>query len=279
MALFSDFQDHNDTLVRKALGLTVAVADLTVAPLTTILAADGTLLSLPAGWRKLGRPSEDGLTWMRETEMSEIFGHGSASPVRSDIRRSTKRMSVTGMEARRVLSELSIGIDLSAVATTGTATSPEVTFDEPELPTYPYMRLLGIAHDTTGSGEMYVARLFHRAKVTEAGEDVWSDQDQAMVTPLTFTAFQDQTEGSGVRHFRAGPGFAEVRETEGWAAPSLPPLWTASTAYTLGTMVRLSGGAVLEVTTAGTSGTTEPVAPAAVGGTVTNGTVVFTRRS
>lgn len=56
-------------------------------------------------------------------------------------------------------------------------------------------------------------------------------------------------------------------------------LWTASTAYTLGTMVSLSGGEVLEVTTAGTSGTTEPAAPAAVGGTVTNGTVVFTRRS
>lgn len=58
-----------------------------------------------------------------------------------------------------------------------------------------------------------------------------------------------------------------------------PPLWTASTPYTLGTMVRLSGGQTLEVTTAGTSGTAEPVAPAAVGGTVVNGTVTFTRRS
>lgn len=63
-----------------------------------------------------------------------------------------------------------------------------------------------------------------------------------------------------------------------WADPATPPLWAASTAYALGAFVRLSGGATLEVTTAGTSGTTEPAAPAAVGGTVTNGTVTFTRR-
>lgn len=60
---------------------------------------------------------------------------------------------------------------------------------------------------------------------------------------------------------------------------TLGPLWKASTAYALGDFVTLSGGAVLEATTAGTSGTVEPVAPAEVGGTVVDGGVTWTRRS
>lgn len=55
--------------------------------------------------------------------------------------------------------------------------------------------------------------------------------------------------------------------------------WAASTAYTAGQFVELTGGERLEATTGGTSGTTEPTAPATVGGTVTDGTVTWTRRS
>lgn len=56
------------------------------------------------------------------------------------------------------------------------------------------------------------------------------------------------------------------------------PLWEASTAYTEGERVTLTGGEVLECTTAGTSDVTEPVAPA-VSGTVIDGTVTWTRVS
>lgn len=85
----------------------------------------------------------------------------------------------------------------------------------------------------------------------------------------------------------AGPGWQEVSvtltgrgERKTIFNPSTPTtLFAVSTAYALGAFVRLSGGAVLEVTTAGTSGTVEPAAPAAIGGTVVSGTVTFTRRS
>lgn len=58
-----------------------------------------------------------------------------------------------------------------------------------------------------------------------------------------------------------------------------PPLWAASTAYSLGDFVTLSTGETLEATTAGTSGTAEPVAPSTVGGTVVDGGVTWTRRT
>lgn len=57
-----------------------------------------------------------------------------------------------------------------------------------------------------------------------------------------------------------------------------PPAWSATTAYALGNRVTLGAG-VVEATSAGTSGSTAPTLPAAVGGTVTDGTVTWTRRS
>lgn len=56
--------------------------------------------------------------------------------------------------------------------------------------------------------------------------------------------------------------------------------WATSTAYTKGQWIKLSGGEVLECTTAGTShGSTEPAAPGSLGGTVSDGTVTWTLRS
>jgi len=55
-----------------------------------------------------------------------------------------------------------------------------------------------------------------------------------------------------------------------------PSDWVTATAYDVGDYARLTGGEIVECTTAGTSGASEPTAPA-VGGTVTDGTAVWTR--
>lgn len=52
--------------------------------------------------------------------------------------------------------------------------------------------------------------------------------------------------------------------------------WEATTTYAVGAKVVLTGDEALEVTTAGTTGASEPTAPA-LGETVTDGTVVWTR--
>ena len=63
------------------------------------------------------------------------------------------------------------------------------------------------------------------------------------------------------------------------AYPNTYPAWVKTTAYVLGDKVILADGEVLEVTTAGTSGSTAPVAPEDIGDSVTDGTVVWNRIS
>jgi len=60
-----------------------------------------------------------------------------------------------------------------------------------------------------------------------------------------------------------------------------PGAWQASTAYSLGDVVRPTtrNGYVYECTTAGTSDAAEPTWPTTVGNTVTDGTVVWTCRA
>lgn len=65
-----------------------------------------------------------------------------------------------------------------------------------------------------------------------------------------------------------------------WVIPpasAVIPDWAAETAYTVGAVVKLSGGAVLEATVAGTSDAAAPTAPASVNGTVVDGTVTWKR--
>lgn len=60
------------------------------------------------------------------------------------------------------------------------------------------------------------------------------------------------------------------------ATPPTPAAWAASTDYAYGDVVTVAGG-TLRATEDGTSGATEPTAPATVGGTVVDSTVEWTR--
>lgn len=77
-------------------------------------------------------------------------------------------------------------------------------------------------------------------------------------------------------------GEVNTRLTTDWefeivGSPYRAYAWAANTAYAAGTDIRLSGGQILDATVAGTSGATEPAPPAAVGDTVVDGTVTWTR--
>jgi hypothetical protein len=203
MAVFEDIEQNNNTLIRKGLRIAFFVAPIGTAVPPRLTDDTGALLTLPVAWRALGWTTEDGATWARETEVSDIYGVGTPEPLRSDVRRATKRCTVVPQETNRTVLEQYLGMDLS---TAGTYDGGETVIDEPGLPPYTYVRLLGIAKDVADGGEYYMGRLFPRSRVTEVAEETWADGDTANVHSLTFTAFVDETLGTASRYYLAGPG-------------------------------------------------------------------------
>ncbi|QDF18824.1 hypothetical protein SEA_SCENTAE_105 [Gordonia phage SCentae] len=73
--------------------------------------------------------------------------------------------------------------------------------------------------------------------------------------------------------------YKDTYEAVGGHIPTEPslPYWKATTAYALNFVISLGAGGAVRASTAGTSGSTIPTLPNAVGGTVNDGTVVWTR--
>ena len=204
-------------LIRKALDAHVAIGAIGATIPATITNVGGTDLVWPTGFESLGNHTEDGLTFGREVENSDITSHGQVDPSRSDIRRITSTLAVTAQETNLQTLQAHLGLDLSAVEPPA---SGEVVIAEPSRPKSIYYRVLAVSVDDADGGEIYIARLFPRAKVTEAGEQTWSDGDEAMVRPLTFQAYQDSAAGYSVRHYFAGPGWTALLEDMGFPAAS-----------------------------------------------------------
>lgn len=74
----------------------------------------------------------------------------------------------------------------------------------------------------------------------------------------------------------AGANAAAARVAPCLADPT-GTAWATSTAYAAGDLVRIGPAQFLEVTVSGTSGATIPTVPAALGGTVTDGTATWKR--
>jgi hypothetical protein len=203
MVLFDDISDLNNANIRKGLAVAIFVAPMTATVPARLTDDTGALIALDPAWRSLGWINEDGASWARETEVSDIYGVGAAEPLRSDIRRATKRLTVVALETNIAVLEQYQGVSL---ATVGTYDGGESVWDEPVLPGFNYVRLLGIAKDVADGGEYYMGRSFVRARVTEVAEEVWQDGDTATQHSLTFTAFQDATLGTASRYYFGGPG-------------------------------------------------------------------------
>jgi hypothetical protein len=78
---------------------------------------------------------------------------------------------------------------------------------------------------------------------------------------------QTMIDGANAKASRVAPCLAEPTTTA----------WAATTDYAVGDQVKLDTNSYLEVTTAGTSGASVPTAPAAVEGSVVDGTVTWKR--
>jgi hypothetical protein len=178
--------------------------DVTISTPTPGEAVD--LTPLPSGWDDLGWTSSDGVTYGRETEVSDVTSFGSVEPTRSDVTRDAITMSVTAQETKLLTLGLYTGADtagLKADAITG-----EFGISKPNVPGFRFYRVLGLFEDRDDSGlPIWVARYMPRCRITEWGEQQFTDGDDPISYNMTFTGFEDSTAGYSHRWLFGGPGW------------------------------------------------------------------------
>lgn len=178
----------------------------TVNVTTTTPGTSIDLTPLPTGWEDLGWTSSDGVTFGRETEVSDVTSFGSVEPTRSDMTRDTITMQVVAQETKLLTLGLYSGAStdgLRASATTG-----EFVIQKPAVPGFRFYHVLGVFVDRDDLGrEIYMARYMPRARITEYGEQVFSDGDDPIGYSMTFTGFEDSTAGFSHAWMFGGSGW------------------------------------------------------------------------
>jgi hypothetical protein len=214
---YDALQKRKNELIRKALEGSIFVApDGNTLPTAMTTGASGDLLSLPDGFVDVGWvDSKQGATWARKPTVADVDSWGSLEPTRTDFTADDRSLQFTAQETKAITLELAEGVDMSTVVPD--ATTGEVQFAVPIRPETRYYRAFGLFVDGDGSNAIYVGRLMPRAVVTAVGDEVWSQDTDAVVRPLTLSARTDSTVGYAMRHFFGGPGWQAILSEMGFA--------------------------------------------------------------
>lgn len=206
---YSALKDKKTELIRKARDGSVYIAATSAPAITTLTTGAGSdLAPLPEGYTDLGWISQDGASYARTTEVSEVNSFGSVEPTRSDTTRDTITLSVTAQETRLETLGLYTGAAIDTIE--ASATTGEVQIEKPARPGFRHYRLLGLFVDDGDDGEIYVARFMPRARVTEVGEQAFTDGDDPISYPVTFQGFEDSALGYSHKWFFSGPGWSAL---------------------------------------------------------------------
>lgn len=211
---YATLRDKKTELIRKARDGSVFVAPIATTSITALTTGAGAdLATLPVGFEDLGWTSTDGVSYSRTTETSDVRSFGSVEPTRSDVTSDTITMGCTAQETKLLSLGLYTGADLSA--SLATVVTGEFSIEKPARPGARYYRVLGLFVDDADGGEVYIARYMPRARVTEFGEQQFTDGDVPISYPMTWTGYEDSTLGYSHRWIFGGPGWLALLDEMG----------------------------------------------------------------
>lgn len=173
------------------------------------------LKPLPAGWDDLGWLSTDGAAFSRDVSTSDVQSWGSVTPTRSDVTSDTSTLAVTAQETKLLTIGLATGADLAGVVPD--ANTGEVRVEKPTRPASRHYRALSVAVDLGDAGEIYIARFFPRAKVTNYAEQSFGGGDDPVTWGVTLTGEEDSNLGFSESWLFGGPGWNALLADMGFA--------------------------------------------------------------
>jgi hypothetical protein len=202
-ATFETVANRKTSTIRKPLKGTMLLGVHPTAAVITTLVATGGQIEMPVSYTSLGWLSEDGLTFSREREFSEVRGWGSGTFLRRDIRSDDHTLSFAALETKKITKELRDNVDLAAVTMSAAG---EFKYDLPDRPDVRAWRGVALGADGAGATRFYVAKVYHKLTVTEMDDEAWSDGDDPLAYNVTMSAEVDSGTGTIGTEFMFGPG-------------------------------------------------------------------------
>lgn len=221
MASYAALKNKQAELIRKAQEGSAFLAPVAADAIDELTQATGTapnqvidLAPLPTDYEDLGWLSPDGVSFAREVAQSDVTSWGSVTPTRTDITSDTSTATVVAQETKLLTIGLATGADLAAL--TADATTGEVRVDKPARPSSKRYRLLTVAVDENDDGEIYIARFFPRAKVSNYAEQSFSSGDDPITWGVTFTGEEDGDLGFSESWIFGGAGWKALTADMGF---------------------------------------------------------------
>lgn len=221
MASYAALKNKQAELIRKAQEGSAFLAPVAADAIDELTQATGTapnqvidLAPLPTDYEDLGWLSPDGVSFAREVAQSDVTSWGSVTPTRTDITSDTSTATVVAQETKLLTIGLATGADLAAL--TADATTGEVRVNKPARPSSKRYRLLTVAVDENDDGEIYIARFFPRAKVSNYAEQSFSSGDDPITWGVTFTGEEDSELGYSESWIFGGAGWKALTADMGF---------------------------------------------------------------
>lgn len=203
---FLALSEKKEDLIRKTVDMSVFVAPYTAPVITNLTDTDKLLAPLPAGYEDIGLINSDGAQFSSEIERSEITSAGRTTPTRTDITSDVTSLEIACQETKLATIGLHTGADTTGIVPD--PTTGEVSIAKPERPKPKRYRVLAIGVDENEAGEIYIARFFPKAEVSERSDQAFqSEEDEALLWGVTMTGRYDSTAGYSERWLFGGPGW------------------------------------------------------------------------
>lgn len=202
-ATFDAVVDRNSDLVFKPMQGGVLLGDYPTAPaITTLVAASGQI-EMPNTYTSVGYISEDGATFSKSRETSDIRAWGVASFVRRDIVSEDNTVAFTALETNLKTLELKHSRSLGS---TEVSTAGELAIPILARPEQKYWRVVTLGKDGVGASLIYFAKIYYKASVSEMDDEAWTDGDGNLSYSVTMSAEPDATLGTIGTELIFGPG-------------------------------------------------------------------------